>query len=311
MSDTVLGFVKDFALGGVSGAVAKTITAPIERVKLIIQTQDANPRIRSGEVARYKGIVDCFVRVNNEQGFKAFWRGNFTNVIRYFPTQAFNFAFKDSIKKLFPKYNPKTEFGKFFLVQMASGGLAGAGSLCIVYPLDYARTRLASDVGTGKRDFKGLGDCLVKTARGPSGVLGLYNGFGVSVMGIIPYRGVYFGLYDSLREKNPWKNDLTPIGFAARFGVAQFTAIAAGYASYPFDTVRRRLQMQSEKPKDQWVYKGSLDCLRKVVREEGMSSLFKGAGANALRTVGSAMVLVLYDSLQQALGLNIGGGGGE
>jgi solute carrier family 25 (adenine nucleotide translocator) protein 4/5/6/31 len=306
-----VSFLIDFSLGGVSGAVAKTMTAPIERVKLIIQTQDANPRIRSGEVPRYTGIVNCFSRVASEQGFLAFWRGNFTNVIRYFPTQAFNFAFKDSIKKLFPRYDPKREFGKFFLVQMASGGLAGAGSLCIVYPLDYARTRLASDVGTGKRDFKGLGDCLVKTARGPRGVLGLYNGFGVSVAGIIPYRGVYFGLYDSLREKNPWKSDLGVVGLFSKFAVAQTTAISAGYASYPFDTIRRRLQMQSEKPREQWVYKSTFDCLGKVVRDEGVAALFKGAGANALRTVGSALVLVFYDQLQGLLGVNIGAGGGE
>jgi len=116
--NTAISFLIDFSLGGVSGAIAKTLTAPIERVKLIIQTQDANPRIRSGEVPRYTGIVNCFSRVRSEQGFLAFWRGNFTNVIRYFPTQAFNFAFKDSIKKVFPRYDPKTEFGKFFLVQM-------------------------------------------------------------------------------------------------------------------------------------------------------------------------------------------------
>jgi len=304
-----LGFVVDFTLGGVSGAIAKTITAPIERVKLIIQTQDANPRIRSGEVPRYTGIVNCFSRVYHEQGFGAFWRGNFTNVIRYCPTQAFNFAFKDSIKKVFPKYNPKTEFGKFFLVQMASGALAGAGSLCIVYPLDYARTRLASDVGSGKRDFAGLGDCLKKTAQGPKGFLGLYNGFGVSVAGIIPYRGVYFGLFDSLKERNPYNRDKGMMGILSTFAVAQFTAIVAGYASYPFDTVRRRLQMQSEKPKEQWVYKGTFDCAGKILKEEGMTSLFKGAGANALRTVGSAMVLVLYDQLQKMLGLNLGSGG--
>ncbi|KAF0973167.1 hypothetical protein FDP41_008374 [Naegleria fowleri] len=309
-SSNTLAFVRDFALGGVSGAVAKTLTAPIERVKLLIQTQDANPRIRSGEIPRYTGIVNCFTRVASEQGIAAFWRGNFTNVIRYFPTQAFNFAFKDSIKKLFPKYSPKEEFGKFFLVQMASGGLAGAGSLCIVYPLDYARTRLASDVGKN-RDFKGLGDCLVKTARGPRGVLGLYNGFGVSVAGIIPYRGVYFGLYDSLREKNPYKNDLGVLGVVSKFVVAQTTAIAAGYASYPFDTVRRRLQMQSEKPKEQWIYKGTADCFTKILKEEGMNAMFKGAGANALRTVGSALVLVLYDQMQGLLGVNLGGSGGE
>jgi solute carrier family 25 (adenine nucleotide translocator) protein 4/5/6/31 len=308
----LVNFLIDFSLGGVSGAIAKTITAPIERVKLLIQTQDANPRIRSGEVPRYTGIVNCFSRVHSEQGFLAFWRGNFTNVIRYFPTQAFNFAFKDTFKKMFPRYDPKTQFGMFFLVQMASGALAGAGSLCIVYPLDYARTRLASDVGTGKRDFAGLSDCLKKTASGPKGFLGLYNGFGVSVVGIIPYRGVYFGLFDSLREKNPYKNDRGVSGVLSSFAIAQFTAIMAGYASYPFDTVRRRLQMQSEKPKEQWVYKGTFDCFGKVVKDEGATALFKGAGANALRTVGSALVLVLYDQFQKIFGIkksSMAGGG--
>ena len=267
-------------------------------MKLLIQTQDANPKIRSGEVARYTGIGDCFTRVYQEQGLGAFWRGNFTNVLRYFPTQAFNFAFKDTIKTLFPKADPKKEFGKFFLINMASGGLAGAGSLCIVYPLDYARTRLASDVGTGKAQFSGLGDCLVKTAKGPGGVMSLYNGFGVSVIGIIPYRGVYFGLYDTLREQNPYKKDKGLLGIISKFAVAQFTAISAGYASYPMDTVRRRLQMQSEKPQAEWIYKGTMDCFKKIISEEGVGSLFKGAGANALRTVGSAMVLVLYDQLK-------------
>lgn len=106
----------------------------------------------SGEIPRYTGIGNCFSRIHAEQGLQAFWRGNFTNILRYFPTQAFNFAFKDTIKKIFPKYSSKTDFWKFFAVNMASGGLAGAGSLCIVYPLDYARTRLASDVGSGKSD---------------------------------------------------------------------------------------------------------------------------------------------------------------
>ena len=291
--------------------MAKTATAPIERVKLIIQTQDANPKIKSGEVKRYTGISDCFVRVYREQGLGAFWRGNLTNVIRYFPTQAFNFAFKDTIKALFPKYSPKTDFFMFFMVNMASGGLAGAGSLCIVYPLDYARTRLASDVGSGKAQFTGLMDCLSKTARGPGGVMSLYNGFGVSVMGIIPYRGVYFGMYDSLAGINPFRQDKGVIGLVSKFAIAQVTAITAGYASYPFDTIRRRLQMQSEKPQSEWLYKGTVDCFFKIMKDEGTGALFKGAGANALRTVGSALVLVLYGEIKTMMGFEGGVGGSE
>jgi len=306
-----MNFAIDFAAGGISGAIAKTCTAPIERVKLIIQTQDANPMIKSGQVARYTGIGNCFTRVYQEQGLKAFWRGNLTNVIRYFPTQAFNFAFKDTIKSFFPKYNPKKEFFWFFMTNMASGGLAGAGSLCIVYPLDYARTRLASDVGGTQKSFNGLADCLAKTARGPSGFMGLYNGFGVSVAGIIPYRGVYFGMFDSLMGINPFRSDKGLVGLGSKFAIAQATAITAGYASYPFDTIRRRLQMQSEKPKSEWLYKGTVDCFYKILREEGTTALFKGAGANALRTVGSALVLVLYGEIKTALGFEGGVGGSE
>jgi solute carrier family 25 (adenine nucleotide translocator) protein 4/5/6/31 len=92
---------------------------------------------------------------------------------------------QDTIKNLFPKYSPKTDFWRFFAVNMAAGGLAGAGSLLIVYPLDFARTRLAADVGKGgaDREFTGLIDCLKKTtARG--GPIALYQGFGVSVQGV-------------------------------------------------------------------------------------------------------------------------------
>jgi len=295
-------FMINFLAGGTSGAFAKTCTAPIERVKLLIQTQDANPKIISGEVKRYTGIVDCFTRVSQEQGTKAFWRGNFTNILRYFPTQAFNFAFKDGIKAMFPKADKNTEFLKFFMINVASGGLAGAGSLCIVYPLDYARTRLASDVGAGKQQFNGLADCLKKTVA-QGGIKSVYNGIGVSVMGIIPYRGAYFGLFDTLSGYNPYQkseNGLQRAG--SKFACAQTSAIMAGYASYPFDTVRRRLQMQSEKPESEWVYKGTADCFSKIVKDEGTASLFKGAGANALRTVGAAMVLVLYSEITAAMG---------
>jgi len=303
-------FIINFLAGGISGAVAKTATAPIERVKLLIQTQDANPKIISGEVKRYTGIVDCFARVTKEQGIKAFWRGNLTNIIRYFPTQAFNFAFKDSIKALFPKVDKNKEFGKFFMINMASGGLAGAGSLLIVYPLDYARTRLASDVGTGKQ-FNGLMDCLRKTVQA-GGVGALYNGIGVSILGIIPYRGTYFGLFDTLSGYNPWQKDTNSIFRASsKFACAQVSAIVAGYTSYPFDTVRRRLQMQSEKPQSEWVYQGTMDCFGKIVKNEGTAALFKGAGANALRTVGAALVLVLYSEITAFFGTDLGGAGGE
>jgi solute carrier family 25 (adenine nucleotide translocator) protein 4/5/6/31 len=141
---------------------------------------------------------------------------------------------------------------------------------------------------------------LTKTVKS-SGIGGLYNGIGVSIVGIIPYRGVYFGLFDTLSGYNPWqKSESGMLRASSKFACAQFSAIAAGYASYPFDTVRRRLQMQSEKPEAEWVYKGTADCFAKIVKDEGATALFKGAGANALRTVGAALVLVLYSEITAA-----------
>jgi len=312
-ADFFTSIIKDFTAGGVSGAVSKTITAPIERVKLIIQTQDANPKIVSGEVPRYTGIINCFSRVASEQGVKAFWRGNFTNCIRYFPTQAINLASKDAIKGLFPRYSPKADFWRFFAVNLCSGGAAGAFSLTFVYPLDYARTRLASDVGSGKKTFNGLLDCLVKTTKGPKGFLSLYNGFGVSVAGIIPYRGVQFGLNDTIKGLNPWDRETTFRGIASKWGGAQISVIMSGFVTYPFDTVRRRLQMESERPVDKRLYKGAAHCARKIIKDEGMKAMFKGAGANILRGTGAALVLVFYGEIKAYLsgGVNESLSGGE
>jgi solute carrier family 25 (adenine nucleotide translocator) protein 4/5/6/31 len=60
-------FVQDFLVGGVSAAISKTCVAPIERVKLLLQTQDANKKIQSGEAKKYTGIIDCFSRVAKEE----------------------------------------------------------------------------------------------------------------------------------------------------------------------------------------------------------------------------------------------------
>jgi solute carrier family 25 (adenine nucleotide translocator) protein 4/5/6/31 len=236
-------FAADFLIGGISAAVSKTAVAPIERVKLLLQVQDANKNIAVDK--RYKCIGDCFTRVTAEQGFASLWRGNTANVIRYFPTQALNFAFKDVYKKIFNPYNAKKEPVKFFFGNCMSGGAAGATSLCVVYPLDFARTRLAADVGSGKaREFNGLVDCLKKVSVS-DGPQGLYRGFGISVIGIIAYRAAYFGCFDT--GKSILFADTKNASMLAMWLFAQIVTVGAGVLSYPLDTIRRRLMMQSGK----------------------------------------------------------------
>lgn len=155
------------------------------------------------------------------------------NVIRYFPTQALNFAFKDKYKQVFlGGVDKRKQFWRYFAGNLASGGAAGATSLCFVYPLDFARTRLAADVGksvkeggTG-REFKGLGDCLSKIFKS-DGLLGLYRGFGVSVQGIIIYRAAYFGFFDTAKGMLP-NPKTTPL--VVSWMIAQVRFLASNFS---------------------------------------------------------------------------------
>ncbi|GAB5586364.1 ADP/ATP carrier protein [Umbelopsis nana] len=287
-------FVMDFLAGGVSAAVSKTAAAPIERVKLLVQNQDE--MIKQGRLSHpYKGIGDCFARTIKDEGIYSMWRGNLANVIRYFPTQALNFAFKDKFKRMFNKDKNRDGYWAWFAGNLASGGAAGASSLFFVYSLDYARTRLANDAKSakkgGERQFNGLIDVYRKTLQ-TDGIAGLYRGFNISCVGIIVYRGLYFGMYDSLKPALPsqYKDN-----FLVNFALGWAVTTGAGLASYPIDTVRRRMMMTSGAAVK---YDSSLHCFREVIKNEGYKSLFKGAGANILRAIAGAGVLSGYDQLQ-------------
>jgi solute carrier family 25 (adenine nucleotide translocator) protein 4/5/6/31 len=289
-----LSFIENFALSGVAAVVSKTAAAPIERVKLLVQNQ--GEMIKQGVLAKpYKGVIDCTVQTFKSEGIIPFWRGNLANCIRYFPTQALNFAFKDKIKVLFKqkKSDPYLiNFGK----NVASGGVAGALSLCFVYSLDYARTRLANDLksikkGGGERKYNGLIDVYKKTLA-TDGIAGLYRGFVISCVGIVIYRGCYFGFYDTLKPILLGPDAGIALSFLLGYGVT----VTSGLISYPVDTIRRRMMMTSGQAVK---YKGALDCMFQIIRTEGVIALFKGAGANILRGIAGAGVLSGFDKLVQ------------
>ena len=300
-----LGFVENFMLSGAAAVISKTVAAPIERVKLLVQNQ--GEMLKQGKISEpYKGIVDCTVKTFKSEGAYSFWRGNLANCIRYFPTQALNFAFKDQIKLAFKssKSDPyMVSFGK----NIASGGVAGAMSLCFVYSLDYARTRLANDTKSakkgGERQFNGLIDVYRKTLA-TDGIGGLYRGFVISCFGIVIYRGCYFGFYDTLKPMLLGDN----ASLAASFALGYAVTVVSGLISYPVDTIRRRMMMTSGQAEK---YNGSIDCFLKIMKKEGFMSLMKGAGANILRGIAGAGVLSGFDKLVQLyLGVKVDVSGG-
>jgi len=300
--DKVVLFVKDLAIGGTAAAISKTINSPLEVTKLILQTQPD----------RYNGLMAAFRGLLKEEGVVAFWRGNGTNVLRYFPTQALNFAFKGYYKNLFMPLGQKgysywSQFGR----GLAAGGAAGASSLIFVYPLDLARTRLSTDKkggSGGKRLYNGLIDCCKKTwvegaeSRGfYGGIRALYKGFNISVAGIIPYRAVYFGGYDTLKSIfMPDGNG----GFWFKWLISQTNTIIAQYITYPIDTVRRTLMKAGEKDhtgKASRTFNGAWDCAKYVYRTKGFVGIYRGSLANTFRATGGALCMVFYDQIKEML----------
>jgi len=295
-------FMTDLLIGGISGAVAKTIMSPIERAKILLQTQDSNPKIISGEEKRYSGLMDCFKRVNAEQGFKAFWRGNFVNCLRYAPQQGSALAFNDTIRALTPKYDPIKEVAMSTAISLASGGISGAAANTICYPFDFARTRLASDVGSGKKMFNGIGDCIIKTVKS-QGVTGLYRGWAVTCGGAFVYRGGQLGLFSQIMAMNPYKDDKGAFGLVVTFCAATAGRTAVMPFNYPFDTVRRRLMLESEKPVADRLYSGGVDCFFKVMKAEGPQGMYKGMVPELFRGVGGSLVLVAYNRIKTIMNL--------
>ncbi|KAI4538763.1 hypothetical protein MG293_011030 [Ovis ammon polii] len=173
MTDAAVSFAKDFLAGGVAAAISKTTVAPIEQVKLLMQGQHASKQITADK--QYKGIIDCVAHVPKEQGVLSFWRGNLANVIRYFPTQALTLPSKiNTSRSSWVLWTRGPSFGATLQGIWHQVVPPGATSLCFVYPLDFARTRLGADMGKAgaEREFRGLGVCPVKIYKS-DGIRGL------------------------------------------------------------------------------------------------------------------------------------------
>lgn len=287
------GFLKSLLLGGTSGCIAKTTCAPLERVKIVLQTQAA-----AGTAGpKYDGMVSCARGILAESGVAGLWRGNLVNCSRYFPTQAINFACKERYQRALVPDRATAGFAPWFAGYLAAGGLAGATSLTVVYPLEFAYTRLAADV-TGTQ-FAGLADC-VRQIHAKDGVQGLYRGYGPSVVGIVLYRAGYFGFYDAGKQML-FADGGEDAGFLPLFGLALGVDISAACIAYPLDTVRRRLMMQSGKAAADVEYTSARGAARHILRHEGAGGFYRGVFANNTRAVASALVLVLYDKMKKHL----------
>ncbi|XP_062581072.1 uncharacterized protein LOC134242886 isoform X2 [Saccostrea cucullata] len=288
--------VATFASAGAFSILSMTATAPLDRVKLLLQCQ--HELRRTGRLSTpYRGGMECALRIYRTEGFISLFRGNLIACIKSFPSQAMNFAMKEAVRKMIRVSKEEHAYIKL-AKNLCAGFFGGFTTLFALYSLDYCRTRLAADVlqtgtdGTKKRQFSGIIDVYRQTIRS-DGVAGLYRGFMVSCLGIIVYRGAYFGFYDTL---SPMLVNAGQFKIFYAFGLGYGVTVLAGLVSYPLDTIRRRMMMRScEEVK----YKGWIDCARYAIKNDGFLSLYRGVFVTIVKGFLGVPFLIGWDLLKK------------
>lgn len=303
---------KEAVAGACAGATSRSIMAPVERIKLLLQLQGeslSKQQHNATTFAKPQSAWKLARTVYHEQGLFSFWRGNFPNVCRVSGTAAINFTALDYFKRLVVEtrlVQSRQHREQHWWTSLVAGGLAGATSTTALYPVEFVRTRLAMDVGrtAHERYYKGTLDVLKRIFQS-DGIIGFYHGYGIAVTGGIVYRVLYLGGYDALKQEIVYRKERRgekgKLLWVERFGLAQGISLTAGTISYPFDSVRRRMMMQAGKPVEERLYRGTFHCISTIFQKEGAGGFYRGLGPNIARSVGGTILLVGYDSIRSLL----------
>jgi len=369
---------QDAAAGASAGAFSKTITAPIERIKLLVQLQHSldkpkslkQPSSASASSAITSATTTAISKtkpppivsssqstmtawqvassIYKSEGLLSFWRGNLPSVVRVSGTAAINFTmmnyYRDAaVRPLLNTFEPflltkqnrttaELERRRKNVTSLVAGGMAGGTATTLLYPLEFLRTRLAADLAkgheTGTYKYRGMSHALASILQ-TDGIRGLFQGYGIALVGGIFYRVMFLGGYDVLKSETERSNqekvrllqqqqfykqnsessasstipasDPAALTWGQRLVIAQTVSLTAGTISYPLDSVRRRLMMQAGKPQSERKYRHSMHCIRLVLQQEGLRGFFLGIGPNILRSVSGALLLVAYDAFKQSI----------
>jgi solute carrier family 25 phosphate transporter 23/24/25/41 len=227
--------------------------------------------------------------IQRESGFRGFFKGNGTNVLKIIPETSLKFLTYDKIKELICAdiKNPTTSERLF------SGASSGFLTQTIIYPLEITKTRLAL---ASDGIYNGIGDCLRKIAR-TEGVRALYKGWGASVLGIMPYAAIDLTIYNILRDMYVKKVGREPSVYAL-LGCGATSSICGQIVSYPFALVRTRLQSQGL-PGKPVLYNGLLDCTMKTMSNEGIRGFYRGILPNFMKSVPAvAISYAVYEKVK-------------
>lgn len=267
-----------FAAGAIAGVASKTLTAPLDRIKLLMQTHGV--RAAGATANKAIGFIEAITLIRMEEGIKGYWKGNLPQVIRIIPYSAVQLFSYEVYKKLFRKKN-----GELSVIgRLAAGACAGMTSTFVTYPLDVLRLRLAVEPGCIS-----MSQVALNMLR-DEGMASFYSGLGPSLLGIAPYIAVNFCIFDLVKKSLPEKYQKRT---ETSLATALVSATLATLMCYPLDTVRRQMQMKGSP------YNTVFDAFPGILERDGFLGLYRGFVPNALKNLpNSSIRLTAFDTVK-------------
>ncbi|ORC93161.1 putative mitochondrial carrier protein [Trypanosoma theileri] len=277
-AQSVVHFLEDFAAGGVAGAVSKTVIAPGDRVKIIFQ-------VDSGRRFSIINAIKLGLDTVREHGILGLWIGHGAMMMRVVPYSAITFATFDyynrALRRLVncKRADGTEEESLVVTIRFLSGSLAGATATACTYPFDLMRAKLAfhSCIHDQVPSYRIAYKMIVNT----HGWRALYSGLVPTLVGIMPYAGCSFAVFETLKSYiTRWHNlpSEKSITVHERMVAGGFAGLVAQSATYPLDIVRRRMQVSPGR------YRGVFHALRSIYKEEGLAQgLYKGLQMNWIK----------------------------
>ncbi|XP_076007001.1 calcium-binding mitochondrial carrier protein SCaMC-2-A [Genypterus blacodes] len=274
--------------GGGAGAVSRTCTAPLDRVKVMMQVYGS----RTNNMCIMSGLMQMI----KEGGMRSLWRGNGVNIIKIAPESALKFMAYEQIKRLIGSDKETLSIVERFV----AGSLAGVMAQSTIYPMEVLKTRLALR-RTGQ--YSGISDCAKQIFR-REGLRAFYKGYLPNMLGIIPYAGIDLAVYETL--KNHWlqkygTNSAAP-SVLVLLACGTVSSTCGQLASYPLALVRTRMQAQAASEGSPQVTMNGL--FRQILQSEGPTGLYRGLAPNFLKVIPAVSIsYVVYEHMKTQLGV--------
>ncbi|GAM25727.1 hypothetical protein SAMD00019534_089020, partial [Acytostelium subglobosum LB1] len=262
-SSTSHSNIRSLYAGGISGVVSRTLTAPLERLKILNQAQ---PLLNNG--TKYNNIGSGLMTIWREEGIRGLFKGNGTNVLKAGPHSAIRFYSYEYFKHIGDQ--PLSSITR--TQQLWAGACAGVTSVTFTYPLEVVKTKMTLQFGETPR-YSSIMHCVQSTVQ-QEGVRGLFRGLSAGILNIAPFSALNFASYEWFKSMgNKLYMNTPPVYLSTVYG-----ALSGAYAMtilYPLDVIKRRIMLQGYNGSTV-VYRNFAHCAYKIATDEGVRALYHG-----------------------------------